>query len=102
MTVEVTDAPGQDRYEARIDGELVGFAEYRRHDGSITFTHTDVDEAAQGLGVGAALARHSLDEARAGGRRVHLVCPFYAGWVERHPEYADLVHEESPRLGEES
>lgn len=101
MAVEVTDAPERSRYEARIGGETVGFADYRRKDGTITFSHTHVEESAQDAGVGSALARYSLDEARAAGERVVPVCPFYAGWIERHPEYADLVHDDAPKLGEE-
>jgi hypothetical protein len=30
------------------------------------------------------------------------VDPFIAGWIERHPEYADLVHENAPKLGEDA
>ncbi|MCC3765890.1 N-acetyltransferase [Glycomyces sp. TRM65418] len=101
MDVQVTDAPEQNRYEARIGDDLVGFAEYRRKDGTITFVRTEVSDEAQDSGVGSALARTSLDEARAAGLQVEPVCPFYAGWIERHPEYGDLVHEEAPRLGEE-
>jgi uncharacterized protein len=102
MAVEVTDVPEQHRYEARIDGEPAGFAEYRRKDGIITFSRTEVEESAQDAGVGSALARYSLDAARAAGERVVPVCPFYAGWIERHPEYADLLHDEAPKLGEET
>jgi predicted GNAT family acetyltransferase len=102
MDVQVTDAPERSRYEARIGDDLVGFTEYRRHDGTIMFARTDVREEAQGSGVAAALARTSLDEARAHGRRVEPVDPFIAGWIERHPEYADLVHEDSPKLGEDA
>ncbi|MCD0443382.1 N-acetyltransferase [Glycomyces sp. A-F 0318] len=102
MAVEVTDVPEQSRYEARIDGETVGFADYRRKDGTITFSSTHVEESAQDAGVGSALARHSLDAARAAGEQVVPVCPFYAGWIERHPDYADLLHHEAPKLGEET
>lgn len=37
--------------------------------------------------------RTSLDEARTAGLRVLATCPFYAGWIERHPEYADLLYQ---------
>ncbi|SDE25841.1 GNAT family N-acetyltransferase [Glycomyces harbinensis] len=102
MAVEVADAPERSRYEAWIDGELAGFAEYRRKDGTITFSHTHVESSAQDAGVGSALARHSLDAARSAGEQVVPVCPFYAGWIERHPDYADLLHADAPRLGEET
>nr|BFF24644.1 hypothetical protein GCM10025732_26090 [Glycomyces mayteni] len=65
MAVEVTDAPDRHRWEARIDGELVGFAQYEREDGAITFFHTEVER--EGAGVGTALVRASLDAARGAG-----------------------------------
>jgi uncharacterized protein len=91
--VDVTDAPDRSRYEVHRDGELIGFADYVRREGIITFTHTEVFHAAKGTGAASVLARHSLDEARARGERVRPLCPFYAGWIERHPEYQDLVVE---------
>jgi uncharacterized protein len=91
--VDVTDAPDRSRYEIHRDGELIGFAEYVRREGIITFTHTVVFPEAQGAGAASALVRHSLDEARARGQRVRPLCPYYARWIERHPEYQDLVVE---------
>ena len=90
--VEVTDNPAENRYEARVDGELAGFAAYHLTRSSIVFTHTEVDPAFKGRGVGSALARFALDEVRAKGERdVVPVCPFIHGWIDDHPEYADLV-----------
>jgi uncharacterized protein len=91
--VDVIDAPGRSRYEIHRDGMLIGFADYVRRDGIITFTHTVVFPEARGSGAASVMARHSLDEARARGDRVRPLCPFYAGWIERHPEYQDLVVE---------
>jgi predicted GNAT family acetyltransferase len=45
----------------------------------------------EGEGVGSALVRTALDDWRKEGRRVLPLCPFAKGWIERHPEYADLV-----------
>lgn len=90
--VTVTNNPEQNRYEARIDGELAGFAEYRLSDGLITFTHTEVDPSFEGKGVGGALARSALDDVRAdGSRKVKPLCPFIKGWIEKHPDYSHLV-----------
>jgi predicted GNAT family acetyltransferase len=100
--VQVTDAPERSRYEARIGGDLVGYTEYRRNDGTIMLAHTEVEEEARCTGVGTALLRTILGEARAHGRRVEPVDPFVAGWIERHPEYADLLAEEAPHLGEDA
>ncbi|HRW00447.1 MAG TPA: GNAT family N-acetyltransferase [Tetrasphaera sp.] len=89
--VVVTNNPAQDRYEAHLDGELAGFAEYILSDDLIVFTHTEVDDKFEGQGVGSALARFALDEVREGTRRVKPQCEFIKSWIQRHPDYADLV-----------
>jgi len=90
--VVVTDNPEQNRYEARVDGELAGVSEYHLTRSSIVFTHTEVDPAYKGHGVASAIARFALDDVRAKGERdVVPVCPFIHGWIDDHPEYADLV-----------
>ena len=50
-----------------------------------------------GQGVGSAIARHVLDEARAKGQQVIPVCQFIAGWLRKHPEYVDIVQPASRR-----
>ncbi|MFT4263717.1 MAG: GNAT family N-acetyltransferase [Nocardioides sp.] len=92
MTVEVRDNPGESRYEGWIDGKLAGFAEYLVEGSDVVFTHTEVDDAFEGHGVGGSLARGALDDVRAkGGLRVVPQCPFIRSWIDRHPDYADLV-----------
>jgi uncharacterized protein len=98
--VEVTDNPAENRYEARVGGELAGFAAYHLTRSSIVFTHTEVDPAFEGHGVGSALARFALDDVRAKGERdVVPVCPFIHGWIDDHPEYADLVRRHGDDVG---
>lgn len=92
--VDVVEVEELQRYEARIAGELAGFAEYRRRDGRTVFTHTEVDDRFEGQGVGGALAKGALDDVRARGERAVPVCPFIAAWIERHPDYDDLVDHE--------
>ncbi|QIX25827.1 N-acetyltransferase [Nocardioides sp. JQ2195] len=90
MSVDVQDNKDQNRFEARIDGQVAGFAEYVREGDRITFTHTEV--SVEGQGVGSALARQALDAVRAeGGLVVVPRCPFIKGWIEKHPDYQDLL-----------
>jgi predicted GNAT family acetyltransferase len=91
MSTEVVDDRLRSRWEARVDGDLAGVAAYERSEGVITFTHTVVADAFEGQGIGSALARTALDDARAEGLAVVPRCPFIAGWIEHHPAYADLV-----------
>ncbi|MFY7069341.1 GNAT family N-acetyltransferase [Nocardiopsis changdeensis] len=52
----------------------------------------------RGQGVGSALARAALDEARAANLRVLATCPFFAGWIARHPDYQDLLYRSRSRV----
>lgn len=79
------------RYEARVDGELAGFAEYRSHDDVVVFTHTVVQDAYEGQGVGSSLVRAALDDVRRHGAEVEARCTFVKGWIERHPDFQDLL-----------
>ncbi|RUL95158.1 N-acetyltransferase [Verrucosispora sp. FIM060022] len=102
MMVVVTDVPEAKRYEARLDGEseVAGIAEYIRTAELVAFVHTEVSPKYEGRGVGAALARAALDEARAANLRVLATCPFIAGWIDRHPEYQDLLYQARSRVSD--
>ena len=90
--VVVTDNPEQSRYEVHVDGELAGYSEYHLTKSSIVFTHTETFPEFKGHGVASALARGALDDVRAKDERnVVPVCPFIHGFIDDHPEYADLV-----------
>lgn len=90
MSVDVIDVPERHRFEAVLDGEVVGFAAYQKTDELIVFTHTEVDSSLEGQGVGGALIRDALDHVRELGLRVLPICPFVQTWMLRHPDYTDL------------
>lgn len=91
MPVTVTNVPAEHRYEARLDGELAGFAQYRERPGLIAFVHTEVDPGFEGKGVGGALVKAALEDARTRELAVLPFCPFVNGYIEKHPEFVDLV-----------
>ncbi|WOQ16567.1 GNAT family N-acetyltransferase [Raineyella sp. W15-4] len=100
--VIVTRNESEGRYEARVDGELAGFAEYQLATNLIVFTHTETRPAFEGKGVGSALARTALDEVRAeGDREVLAICPFINGWMHRHPDYLDMLYKGHGRKEQE-
>jgi uncharacterized protein len=88
---EVVDVPDASRYELRLAERVIGLAAYRRRDGRIAFTHTEVDEALEGRGFGSRLAAFALDDAARQGLDVVPLCPFIAHYIERHTEYAGLL-----------
>jgi predicted GNAT family acetyltransferase len=91
VAVEVRDDPRELRYEAIVDGHLVGEIRYRTAPGIVVLVHTEVDPSAEGHGVGSALIAGALADIRRRGLLVAPVCPFVAAYIERHPEWRDLV-----------
>ena len=91
----VTDNAERERYEIHVEGSLAGFAEYRGHTDTRTFTHTEVDERFEGQGVGSRLVHDALEDVRRQGVQVIPMCPFVRAYIERHPEYLALVE---PRI----
>jgi len=92
--VEVRDNPAENRFEV-FDGEtMAGFARYVRRPGRIIVVHTEIDPAFEGKGMGSQLAAAALDAARAAGEHVVPLCPFINDFIDRHPEYIDLVDTE--------
>lgn len=85
------DDPALDRFEIRVGGELAGFAVYERVEGPVPFVHTEIDERFGGRGLASTLIAGALDEMRARGREILPVCPFVRSFVQRHPDYLDLV-----------
>jgi predicted GNAT family acetyltransferase len=95
--VVVTDNPASLRYEARIDGELVGLTTYLLQDDRVAFTHAEVYPRWEGRGVGSALAQQALDDVVSRGKVITPLCPFIVDYVGRHPSYlphVDDVHRE--------
>ncbi|MGN6380533.1 MAG: GNAT family N-acetyltransferase, partial [Gaiellales bacterium] len=88
---EVVHDPQAHRYELLLDGRRIGLLAYRKRDTRIALTHTEVTPECEGRGFGSQLAAAALDDARRQGLVVAPLCPFIARYIDRHPEYADLV-----------
>ncbi|MEV0148533.1 MULTISPECIES: GNAT family N-acetyltransferase [unclassified Nonomuraea] len=91
MAIDVVDNPAESRFEILLDGEVAGFADYRLLPEKIVFTHTEVRPELEGQGLAGRLVGHALDMSRDTGLRVVPLCPYVAKYIERHPEYKDLV-----------
>ena len=90
---QVKDNPATSRFELG-SGDSTASVEYRRAGDRIALLHTEVPEALSGQGVGSKLVRGVLDVLRAQGVEVVPRCEFVAAYVERHPEYRDMVADE--------
>ncbi len=87
--------PDRLRYEVLLDDEVVGFADHVvRGDGVEVFPHTVITPAHEGKGLAGRLVRYALDDVRSRGVRISPTCWYVAGWIDRHPDYVDLLAEQ--------
>jgi len=96
MTTDKTGAPidvtaEADRFSISVDGQRAGFTEFIDHDGRRIFPHTEIDKQFGGRGLATILIRGALEATRDAGLRIVPVCSMVAGYVEKHPEYAEVV-----------
>jgi predicted GNAT family acetyltransferase len=97
---EIRDDPARSRFEILVDGRVAGFAAYRRHGDVLDFTHTEIDDRFEGRGLGSRLIEAALERARANGWQALPHCPFVKAYIEKNPEYAELVPaDQRPRFG---
>jgi predicted GNAT family acetyltransferase len=89
LPLAVRDNTERHRIELDAEGH-VAFANYKRDGAVLTILHTEVPKELNGKGIGSALVRGLLDQARAQGLTVVPLCPFVAAYMDKHPEYADL------------
>ncbi len=88
--IQISNNAADHRYELRVEGHLA-LLEYQQHGDRIRLVHTEVPSELEGRGIGGRLARHALEEAKAGQLTVVPTCPFVAEYIKRHQEYLDLV-----------
>ena len=88
---KVRDNPDRHRFELDLGDGSMAIAEYTLPAGKIMFTHTEVLEGHEGKGNGTMLIRFALDAARERGLKVIPICPFFAAYMQKHPEVQDLL-----------
>lgn len=89
LTIE--DVPDARRYEARLGDVLAGWVDYGRVRSRLVALHTEVPPKFGGKGIGSALVRHVIADARAGAFTITPRCPLFRTHFERHPEDRDVL-----------
>jgi len=90
VSVPVLRNADRGRFEVVV-GDQTAFLTYHLNQHVLSLIHTEVPPSLRGKRLGDALARSALDYARDQGFTVKPFCQFVAGFIHRHPEYADLV-----------
>jgi uncharacterized protein len=90
MTGMVRDNSAIHHFELDVDGHTA-FVDYRKTPEAITLVHTEVPKELGGRGVGSTLVRGVLEAVRAQGLKLIVKCPFVKAYMEKHPEFNDLL-----------
>lgn len=90
-TTQVVRNADKSRYDVLHGGELAGFAAYTEEGDQVVFTHTEIDGAFAGKGLGKVLAGGALDDVVGRGKVIVPVCPFIASFVRKTDQYDDYV-----------
>ena len=73
-----------DGYEAEMTYSKAGTSR-------IIIDHTGVPKELGGRGVGVALVRRAVEEARAAGLKIIPLCPFAKAQIQKHKEWQDVL-----------
>ncbi|BDB62055.1 GNAT family N-acetyltransferase [Rhodococcus sp. RDE2] len=94
----VSDNADQNRFELRLNGDLVGILGYYDFERApapnppvVDFMHTVIVEDFGHRGLAAVLVGGSLDLARSRGWRVRPVCTYVQRFLSAHENYRDVV-----------
>ncbi len=90
MDFELKDNQKKNRFEVKIDSSIA-FVEYIKNDGITSLVHTEVPEELAGQGIGSKMLGKVLSKLRDDGGKVKIQCPFIKNYVEKHPEYKEIV-----------
>lgn len=93
--ISIDRQPGRERYEALVGGELAGFIDYRPRGAHRDLVHTEVLPQFEGRGLAGRLAQFALEDARREGVKVIASCSYIARYLERHPQFRELVAPEA-------
>lgn len=82
---------GSSRFELHRDGELVGWARYRREDGIVVIPHVETLVEYRGQGFADRLMAGIVADVRRSGHTIMPLCSFAAAFLRDHPEHDDVT-----------
>lgn len=89
--VEVEHAAYADRFLIEVEGHRCAL-DYEIYDGVLIIVHTRVPAPVSGRGIAASMTRAALNWSREQGYKVLPHCPYAASYIQKNPEFADLLN----------
>lgn len=82
------------RFVIEVDGNEAGFAEYKNVGDDVReFHHTVVNPDYRGQGLSKPLIMEALESTRETGYSVIPTCSAVEGFIEKNPDFQDMVHQ---------
>jgi predicted GNAT family acetyltransferase len=91
MSNNIIHNADEQRYEIAVDGILAGFTQAFENGDVVTFPHTEIFDQFEGQGLASELVTAALDDVRVRGKKVIATCPYVKRFIDKHPEYSDLL-----------
>lgn len=93
MEYEIVHNELDKRFEAELNNQTLGVVDYYKEENNLVVTHTGVIREYEGRGIAAALTKDVLEYARREGFHIRALCSYTRSYIERHPEYQNLLIE---------
>ncbi|TVQ21303.1 MAG: N-acetyltransferase [Spirochaetaceae bacterium] len=91
MEHQVIHDPERHRFLVHELGHEAYLSYYELPDKVLDLAETQTPNEIRGRGIATAMIRFALDYARQHGYRVVPGCPFVRTYIDRHPQFADLL-----------
>lgn len=93
MKYSVKENTNNNKFEALDDNNnVIGSVDFELRDNtSLAITHTIVKPEFEGQGIAGSLNKEVLEFAKKKQYKVVPICSYTKAYIERHPEYKDLV-----------
>lgn len=92
MKVQRQENDGKGSFYIEENGAKLGLMTYRKTGANeITIDHTEVDDAAQGKGLGKEMTAAAVEYARKSDLKIVPVCTFAKKIIDETPEYQDVL-----------
>ncbi|MDR2815723.1 MAG: N-acetyltransferase [Proteiniphilum sp.] len=88
---ELIDNEDKHQYEFHIDNLTPRIEYIKNNSGEIYLTHTEVPRKLEGKGIGSLLVQKVLEDIGDKGLRLVPLCPFVAGYIQKHPEWRRII-----------
>ena len=91
LTISKEEAETRGRYFTVVDGVEAELTFSKMSEIAVIADHTGVPKALAGRGIGKALVKTMIDDARNTGFKVMPLCPFVRRQYAHHPEWKDTM-----------